>query len=88
MIRPVFTEIMLFAAPFVFYAVFLWATQSGVMDKQHWPVARLLSLAIIAMVLMIGSFVYFAHFSGVAPGSDYVPAHIDESGKFVPAQTK
>ena len=27
MIRPVFTEIVLFLAPFVLYAVFLWATQ-------------------------------------------------------------
>jgi hypothetical protein len=88
MIRPVFTEVVLFVAPFVLYAVFLWATKSGVMEKQHWPLTRLLSLAIVAVALIIVSFVYFAHFSGVAPGSDYVPAHIDENGKFVPAQTK
>ena len=34
MIRPVFTEIVLFVAPFVLYAVFLWATKAGVMDLE------------------------------------------------------
>jgi hypothetical protein len=88
MIRPAFTEIILFLAPFVLYAVFLWATKANVMEWQSWPLSRLLSLAIAAFVLMIGSFVFFAHFSGEPPGSTYVPAHIDENGKFVPAQTK
>src|ERR1700719_2554082 len=31
MIRPVLTEIALFLAPFLIYAVFLWATQEGVL---------------------------------------------------------
>ena len=34
MIRPVFTEIALFLTPFVLYAVFLWATRAGVLDRQ------------------------------------------------------
>ena len=87
MIRPVFTEIVLFLAPFVLYAVFLWATKSNVLHPEHWPVRRLLSLGIAALLLVLGSFIYFAHFSGAPPGSTYVPAHI-EDGKFVPAQTK
>ena len=40
------------------------------------------------LVLMIGSFVVLAQFSGAPPGSTYVPAHIDEDGKFVPAHTR
>ena len=32
MIRPAFTEIVLFVAPFVLYAVFLWATKAGVLS--------------------------------------------------------
>ncbi len=43
--------------------------------------------AIAALVLMVGSFIYFAHFTGAPPGSTYVPAHI-EDGKFVPGTTK
>ena len=87
MIRPFLTEISLFVAPFVLYAVFLWLTKAGVLDAQSWPLTRLLSLAIVAMVLVVGSFLFFAHFSGARPGSTYIPAHI-EDGKFVPATTK
>jgi len=87
MIRIGFTEIALFLAPFVLYAVFLWATRAGVMDAESWPLSRIISLAIAACALVIGSFIYFAHFSGAPPGSTYVPAHI-ENGKFVPGQTR
>jgi len=87
MIRPAATEIVLFVAPFVLYAVFLWATRSGVMDTESWPLSRIVWLAIAALALVIGSFVFFAHFTGAPPGSTYVPAHM-ENGKFVPGQTK
>ena len=48
---------------------------------------RVATLAIAALLLVLGSFLYFAHFSGAPPGSNYVPAHI-ENGKFVPGTTK
>jgi hypothetical protein len=87
MIRIGFTEVALFAAPFVLYAVFLWATKAGVMDLESWPLSRIAWLSIAALVLVVGSFVYFANFSGAPPGSTYVPAHT-ENGKFVPGQAK
>lgn len=87
MIRPVLTEIALFLTPFVLYAVFLVATKAGVLDLKSWPVARVATLAIAALALMLGSFIFFAHFSGAPPGSNYVPAHI-EDGKFVPGTNK
>ena len=87
MIRIGFTEIALFAAPFVLYAVFLWATKAGVMDLESWPLSRIAWLSIAALALVVGSFVYFANFSGAPPGSTYVPAHI-ENGKFVPGQVR
>ena len=87
MIRIGFTEVALFAAPFVLYAVFLWATKAGLMDLESWPLSRIAWLSIAALVLVVGSFVYFANFSGAPPGSTYVPAHI-ENGKFVPGQAK
>lgn len=87
MIRPIFTEIALFVTPFVLYAVFLWATKAGVLDLNSWPMVRVATLAIAALVLVLGSFIYFAHFSGAPPGSTYVPAHMD-NGKFVPGTTK
>ncbi len=87
MIRIGFTEVVLFLAPFVLYAVFLWATKAGVMHPDSWPISRIASLAIAALLLVIGSFIYFAHFTGAPPGSTYVPAHM-ENGKFVPGQTR
>jgi len=87
MIRVGITEIVLFLAPFVLYAVFLWATKAGVMDIASWPLSRLAWLTISALLLVVGSFIYFAQFSGAPPGSTYVPAHI-ENGKFVPGTTR
>ena len=40
MIRPVLTELALFLAPFVVYAVYLWATRAGVLDAASWSLGR------------------------------------------------
>jgi hypothetical protein len=87
MIRPIATELLLFVTPFVLYAVFLWATRAGVLNVESWPLTRLAWLTMAALVLVLGSFFYFAHFSGAKPGSEYVPAHM-ENGKFVPGTTR
>jgi len=87
MIRIGSTEIVLFLLPFALYAVFLVATRAGVMDPQAWPLSRLAWLTIAALVLVIGSFIYFANYTGAPVGSTYVPAHM-ENGKFVPGTTK
>jgi hypothetical protein len=83
MIRPVLTELALFLAPFAAYALFLWATQTGVLDTKSWRLPTLGWLTVAAFGLMIGSFVLIAQFSGAPPRSTYVPAHM-ENGKFVP----
>lgn len=87
MIRPVLTELALFLTPFVVYALFLLATRSGVLDRGSWPASRLIWLTIVAMLLMLGSFVFLAEFSGAPPGSTYAPAHM-EDGKLVPGTTR
>jgi Family of unknown function (DUF6111) len=87
MIRPVFTELALFLTPFAVYAIFLTATRAGVLHPDSWPLSRVAWLAISALVLMIGSFLVLAHFSGAPPGSTYVPAHVQD-GQFVPGETK
>jgi heme/copper-type cytochrome/quinol oxidase subunit 3 len=87
MIRPVLTEVALFLAPFVAYAIFLFATRAKVFEMKSWPPKTLATLTIVALLLMIGSFVVLAHFSGAKPGSTYIPAHM-ENGKFVPGQSK
>ena len=87
MIRPLLTEVALFLVPFIAYAVFLWATREGVLDPASWPLPRLMWLTICALVLLLGSFVVIAQFSGAPPRSTYVPAHI-EKGRLVPGEAK
>jgi uncharacterized protein DUF6111 len=87
MIRPVLTELALFLAPFAAYAIYLWVTRAGVLDRGAWPLSTLASLTIVALVLVAGSFIVLAQWGGAQPGSTYTPAHI-ENGKFVPGETK
>jgi hypothetical protein len=87
MIRPVFTEIILFLIPFAVYATFLAATHKGLLDSKSWPLSRIAWLAIAALVMMIGSFVGFAQFGGSPLGSTYTPAHV-ENGRFVPGRSQ
>ena len=85
--RSIFTELTLFMTPFAAYALFLWATRTGVLDEKAWSKPRLVWLAIVALVLVIASFVILAEFSGAPPGSTYVPAHM-ENGRLVPGVDK
>jgi len=87
MIRPVLTELALFLMPFALYAIFLWATRADVLHPDSWSWATIGSLTVAALVLVVGSFVVIAQFSGSPPGSTYVPAHI-ENGRFVPGTTQ
>ena len=75
MIRPVFTEFALFLAPFALYAIFLWATRAGVLHPDSWSLPTLAWLTGVALILVAGSFVVLAQFSGAPPGSTYEPAH-------------
>ena len=69
------------------YAAFLLATRAGVLAPSAWTMPRLAALVIVSLVLVIGSFLILAQFSGAPPGATYVPAHI-ENGKFVPGATR
>jgi heme/copper-type cytochrome/quinol oxidase subunit 3 len=87
MIRTVLTEVALFATPFAIYAAFLVATRSGVTLPEAWTMRRIAALVIVSLLLVVGSFLVLAQFSGAPPGSTYVPAHV-ENGKFVPGTTR
>ena len=87
MIRPAFTEILIFLIPFAVYALFLVATRSGLMLQTSWPVHVIAKLVIGSLLLVIASFVLLAHFSGASPNSTYIPAHV-ENGKLIPGVEK
>jgi Family of unknown function (DUF6111) len=87
MIRAIVTEVGLFLTPFVLYAVFLAITNTSVLQAKSWRASRLAALLIVSLLLMFGSFLILAQFSGAPPGSTYVPAHV-ENGKFVPGTSR
>lgn len=87
MIRPFLTEIGLFLTPFVLYGLYLAVTNASVLQPKAWRLSRLAALLAVSLLLMFGSFIILAQFSGAPPGSTYVPAHID-NGKFVPGTTR
>jgi putative effector of murein hydrolase LrgA (UPF0299 family) len=69
MIRTVLTEIGIFLVPFAVYAI--------------WPLHMIAKLTLVALVMVIVSFVALAELTGAPPNSTYVPAHI-ENGRLVP----
>jgi hypothetical protein len=87
MIRQIAIEIGLFLIPFVLYALFLVATNAGVVQPKAWALPRVAALLIVSLLLVVASFLILAQFSGAPPGSTYVPAHV-ENGKFVPGKTQ
>jgi len=87
MIRPAFTEVGIFLIPFAVYALFLLASRAGLLAPNSWPLHLVARLAVVAMVLVVLSFVLLAHFSMAPTNSTYIPAHT-ENGRFVPGVDK
>jgi len=87
MTRTLFTELLLFLLPFAAYGLFLLATRQGALDPASWPLSRVASLGIAALVLMIGGFLALVHITGDPGDTIYIPAHIDENGNLVPGRT-
>lgn len=87
MIRLFSIEVALFLAPFVLYALFLWATREGILHPDQWrpPVLAVLSIAAIALTAV--GFVLIAEYTGAPAHSTYVPAHL-ENGQLVPGTMK
>jgi uncharacterized protein DUF6111 len=87
MIRPALSEVGIFLIPFAVYALFLIATRSGLLVQSSWPLHVIAKLVLGSLILVVISFILLARFSGAAPNSTYVPAHI-ENGKLVPGAEK
>jgi Family of unknown function (DUF6111) len=87
MIRPALTEVGIFLIPFVVYALFLIATRSGLLVQSSWPLRIIGRLLLGSLLLVVISFILLAQFSGGAPNSTYIPAHI-ENGRLVPGVQK
>jgi hypothetical protein len=87
MIRPALSEVGIFLIPFVVYALYLVATRSGLLVQTSWPLHLIGKLLLGSLILVVISFILLARFSGGAPHSTYIPAHL-ENGKLVPGVEK
>lgn len=83
MMRPILMELGIFLIPFAVYAAYLIANRVDFMIAASWPAHIVLRLSLVALVLVVVSFILLANFSGAPPDSTYVPAHL-ENGKLVP----
>jgi hypothetical protein len=86
-IRLFSIEVALFLAPFVLYALFLWATREGFLHPDQWRPQVLAALSLVAVVLTAAGFVLIAEYTGAPAHSTYVPAHL-ENGQLVPGTMK
>jgi ATP/ADP translocase len=86
-IRLFSIEVALFLAPFVLYALFLWATREGILHPDQWRPQVLAALSLAAIALTVAGFVLIAEYTGAPAHSTYVPAHL-ENGQLVPGTTK
>ncbi len=87
MSRPAVSEVGIFLIPFVIYALFLIVTRSGLLAQSSWPLHLIGKLMVGSLILVVIRLILMAKFSGGAPHSTYVPAHI-ENGKLVPGVEK
>jgi hypothetical protein len=86
-IRLLSIEVALFLAPFVAYALFLWAVRAGVLHPEKWSLRALTTLSLVAVALTVIGFVLIADYTGSPAHSTYVPAHL-ENGRLVPGMMK
>jgi hypothetical protein len=86
-IRLFSIEVALFLAPFVLYALFLWATREGFLHPDQWRPRVLVVLSVVAVALTAAGFVLIAEYTGAPAHSTYVPAHL-ENGQLVPGTMK
>jgi hypothetical protein len=86
-IRLFSIEVALFLAPFVLYALFLWATREGFLHPDQWRPRVLAALSVAAIALTATGFVLIAEYTGEPAHSTYVPAHL-ENGQVVPGTMK
>jgi hypothetical protein len=86
-IRLFSIEVALFLAPFVLYALFLWATREGLLHPDQWRPRVLAALSVVAIALTATGFVLIAEYTGAPAHSTYVPAHL-ENGQLVPGTMK
>jgi len=85
MARLLAFDAVFFLLPFVVYGVWLVFTRGSFGSAADWTARTISYLAIGGALIMAGALVIFISFTGGAPGSHYLPAHV-ENGRIVPGR--
>lgn len=84
MFRVLLSHLLLFALPFVGYAVWLWLTKKK-QSSENWRKGPNGLLALTGVALVLISLVLFASFRQMPDGTEYRPSRM-ENGVFVPGR--
>jgi hypothetical protein len=82
--RAIFEPALLFASPFVVYAVYLVLRQKYPFAVEHWTKTAVSTLTLAGLAIAVGGMLAFGIFAPRHEGA-YIPAHI-ENGKLVPGR--
>jgi len=85
MTRVIFTEGLMFLAPFAAFALLLLLQRRRVLDMEHWSRATVW-LLMAGLVLVLASFFYKGLFAE-RPENGFEPVHM-EDGRLVPGRFK
>jgi hypothetical protein len=82
--RAILEPVLLFALPFLTYAVYLAWRQHYPLALEHWSKSAVSTLTLAGLALAVGGMLAIGLFAPRHEGA-YVPAHI-EGGKVVPGR--
>ncbi|MCI0598564.1 MAG: DUF6111 family protein [Beijerinckiaceae bacterium] len=82
--RALIEPVLLFASPFIAYAIYLALRQNYPFALEHWPRTAVSTLTLAGLAMAVGGMLALGILAPRHEGA-YVPAHI-EGGKLVPGR--
>ncbi|MBO6757393.1 MAG: hypothetical protein JJ902_13770 [Roseibium sp.] len=82
MFRVILSHLVLFALPFVGYAVWLWLNKKA-QTSENWKNGPIAWLSLAGVVMVVISLVSLASFQQMPEGTEYRPSEMRD-GVFVP----
>jgi Family of unknown function (DUF6111) len=82
--RVILEPTLLFASPFLAYAVYLALQQNYPLALEHWSKSAVSTLTLAGLALALGGMLAVGIFAPRHEGA-YIPAHV-EDGKIVPGR--
>jgi drug/metabolite transporter (DMT)-like permease len=88
MLRTILEGILLFALPFIGFALYLKLAGHNPLEPERWSRQALSWLTIVAVGLCIVALVWLGGVSRTTEKGSFVPSHVGKDGQFVPGQFK